>query len=378
MHRRFRAAVLTALVASLGLAACGGDNASSGSAAATAPTAVTTAPSSTSAGGSATSGAPTAAAVVDPDAGKNVKLALVAYSVPQAANDAAEKAFAATAPGKKTSFDESYGASGDQSRAVAAGLKADYVHFSLSPDMDRLTKAGLVADDWSKGPTKGIVSQSVVAIAVRKGNPKGIKTWDDLIKPGIGIVSPNPSSSGSARWNILAAYGHVLAAGGSDADAQAYLTKFFQNVVALPGSGRDATTAFSSGTGDVLISYENEAIFARQQGVDLDYVVPDTTLLIENPGAVTKSAPPRAQLWLDYLLSPAGQAEYMKKGFRSVVPGVTGVQVQGANDPANPFPTPAKLLTIDKDFGGWSAATAKYFDATNGIVTRIQASTGKK
>jgi sulfate/thiosulfate transport system substrate-binding protein len=244
--------------------------------------------------------------------------------------------------------------------------------------MDRLVKAGLVADDWNKGPTKGMVSDSVVVIAVRKGNPKNIHSWDDLVKPGIGIVSPNPSSSGSARWNILAAYGHVLANGGTDADAQAYLTKFFQNVVALPGSGRDATTAFASGTGDVLISYENEAILARQQGVALDYFVPDSTLLIENPGAVLKSAPARGQLWLAYVLSPQGQTEFVKKGFRPVISGVGNVQVQGANDPANPFPAPKTLLTIDHDFGGWTAATTKFFDATNGIVTQIQASTGKK
>ena len=170
----------------------------------------------------------------------------------------------------------------------------------------------------------------------------------------------------------------MLANGGTDADAQAYLTKFFQNVVALPGSGRDATTAFAGGTGDVLISYENEAILARQQGVAVDYFVPDQTMLIENPGAVLKTAPPRAQLWLNYLLSAEGQTEFVKKGFRPVVSGLSNVQVPGANDPANPFPTPKTLLTIDKDFGGWTAATTKFFDPTNGIVTQIQASTGKK
>jgi sulfate transport system substrate-binding protein len=305
--------------------------------------------------------------VNDPDAGKNVKLALVAYSVPQAANDAAEKAFAATAPGKGTSFDESYGASGDQSRAVAAGLKADYVHFSLSPDMDRLAKAGLVADDWNKGPTKGIVSQSVVVIAVRKGNPKGIKTWDDLIKPGVGIVSPNPSSSGSARWNILAAYGHVLAAGGSEADAQAYLTKFFQNVVALPGSGRDATTAFSSGTGDVLISYENEAIFAQRGGQAVDYTIPDSTILIENPIAVTSNSahPQQAKAFLDFLHTPAAQKIYADNGYRPVVQGVGGPS----------FPTPAQLFTI-KDLGGWSKVNKDLFGQTGSVMASIEQKLG--
>jgi sulfate transport system substrate-binding protein len=238
--------------------------------------------------------------------------------------------------------------------------------------------AGLVADDWNKGTNKGIVTRSVVVIVTRKGNPKKITGWADLIKPGIGIVSPNPGSSGAARWNILAAYGSVLANGGTEADAATYLTAFFKNVVSLPGSGRDATTAFLAGTGDVLISYENEAILARQEGQDLDYFVPDTTLLIENPGAVTKTADPRATKWLDFVLSAPGQTEFVKKGFRPVLDSVSGVKVDKANDPANPFPAPSKKLqTLSTDFGGWSAATTKFFDATNGIVTKIQKDTGK-
>ena len=198
--------------------------------------------------------------------------------------------FQKTDAGKDVEFKESYGASGDQARAVIAGLKADEVHLSLEPDMTKLTDEGLVADDWKDGDNKGIVTQSVVAIVVRKGNPKNIKGWDDLAKPGIKIVTPNPGSSGSAKWNILAAYGHVLANGGSEADAQAYLKKFLANVAAFPGSGKDATTAFEGGTGDVLLSYENEAIQARAAGADFDYFIPDQTLLIQNPGAVTKDA----------------------------------------------------------------------------------------
>jgi sulfate/thiosulfate-binding protein len=315
------------------------------------------------------------------DSGANnpkVNLSLVAFSVPQTANTAAEAAFAKTPEGKNTSWTESYGASGDQSRAVVSGLKADYVQFSLEGDLTRLVAAGLVADDWNKGDTKGIVTRSVVVIVVRKGNPKKITGWDDLIKPGIGIVTPNPGSSGSARWNILAAYGHILAGGGTDADATAFLTAYYKNIVSLPGSGRDATTAFLAGTGDVLISYENEAILARQQSQDLDYIVPDTTLLIENPGAVTKTADPRATAWLKFVLSKAGQTEYVKKGFRPVVDGLTGITVDKANDPATPFPAPSKKLqTIAGDFGGWSAVNTKFFDATNGIVTKVQKDSGK-
>lgn len=303
-------------------------------------------------------------------------LSLVGFSVPKAANNAAEAAWAKTPDGKDVRWKESYGASGDQSRAVANGLKADYVHFSLESDMTRLVKSGLVAKDWNSGPTKGMVSDSVVVIVVRKGNPKHIKGWDDLVKPGVGIVTPNPGSSGSARWNVLAAYGNVIASGGSEADAQAYLKKFFTNVAALPGSSRDATTAFTGGTGDALISYENEAILARQSGQDFDYIVPDTTLLIENPGAVLEKADPKAKKWLDFVLSKQGQTEFAKKGFRPVIDGVS-VDVPGANDPSNPFPKPKKLLTITDDFGGWSAASDKFFDENDGIITKIQKDTGK-
>jgi sulfate/thiosulfate-binding protein len=395
MNARRQSLFAVALAASLLLTACGSDKkssattaaASSTSASATTGAPVTTTASSSSApgttGGSAsTSAAATttaaSAATTTPAASTGpAELSLVAFSVPQAANGAAEEAFAATPQGKDTTWTESYGASGDQSRAVVAGLKADYVHFSLASDMTRLVDAKLVADDWDKGTNKGIVTTSVVVIAVRPGNPKNIKGWDDLIKEGVDVITPNPGSSGSARWNILAAYGHVLANGGTDDDAKAYLTEFFKHTVALPGSGRDATTAFLAGTGDALISYENEAIFARQSGGELDYVVPDQTLLIENPGAVTTDSNPRAKAFLDFVISNAGQTEYVKKGFRSLGNAVTGVTVEGANTPADPFPTPAKLLTIDKDFGGWKAAADKFFKADTGIVTVIQQETGK-
>lgn len=255
------------------------------------------------------------------------------------------------------------------------GLKADYVNFSLEGDVTRLVDAGLVAQDWKSGPTKGIVSDSVVVLVVPEGNPKNIQGWDDLTKPGVRIVTPNPASSGSARWNILAAY--LVVAGGSEADATDYLTDFLRNVVALPGSGRDATNAFLQGTADVLISYENEAILARQSGEKFDYVVPDNTLLIENPAAVLKDADPKAKKYLDFVLSTAGQEEFAKKGFRPVIDGVNVGSVEGANDPANPFPTPTGLFTIEKDLGGWKAVNAKFFEKGTGIVPQIQKATGK-
>src|SRR5688572_16658667 len=179
-----------------------------------------------------------------------VTLNIVGFAVPEAANVAIAEEFNKTDEGADVSFKSSYGASGDQSRAVESGLEADYVHFSVASDVTRLVDAGLVADTWDDGPTKGIVSSSVVVFAVREGNPEGIETWEDLIQPGIEIVTPNPASSGAARWNALAAWGQVIESGGTEADAEAYVTSFFNNVVALPNSGRDATTAFLGGTGD--------------------------------------------------------------------------------------------------------------------------------
>jgi sulfate transport system substrate-binding protein len=312
--------------------------------------------------------------------GGSTTLSIVGYSVPKSANEGVEKAFNATADGKGVKWKESYGASGDQSRAVAAGLKADIVHFSLTPDVTRLVDAGLVAKDWDQNANKGIISTSVVAIVVRKGNPKHITSFADLAKPGIGVVTPNPGSSGSARWNILAAYQSIIAAGGSEDDAIAYLKKLFANIKALPGSGRDASTAFAGGTGDALITYENDAIFTRASGEDVDYIVPtNNNLLIENPAAVTTKAPAVAKKFLDFAISPKGQETYASFGFRpvSTVSGVTVGTVKGANDPANPFPKIDDLFTIDKTFGGWDAVNAKFFDEKNGIITKIIADSGK-
>ncbi len=306
--------------------------------------------------------------------GDSGQLSLVAYSVPKPAYDALQSAFAETAQGKGTSWASSYGASGPQAQAVLNGQRADYVAFSLTPDLTKIVPK-FVAPDWNSGPTKGLVSDSVVAIAVRKGNPKNIKGWDDLIKPGVKIVTPDPGSSGSAKWNILAAYAHVLQNGGSDEQARTYLRKFFANVVSKPSSGSAATTTFLNGTGDVLISYENEAIAARQKGKALDYVVPDESLLIENPAAVTKTAPHTAKDFLSFVESAAGQKIFASHGYRPVLSGVTVGTVQGANDPANPFPAVKKLETI-ADLGGWSAVNTRFFDKTDGIITKIESGQG--
>jgi sulfate/thiosulfate transport system substrate-binding protein len=341
MSIKWKAAVVGTVVGALGLTACGG--------------------SSDGASG-----------------GGSDEVNLVGFSILEQANKQVIADFNKTADGKGVTFKQSYGASGDQARAVIGGQKADIVHLSLEPDVQKLVDEKLVADDWKSTPTKGILTQSVVVIVVRKGNPKNIQTWDDLVKPGVKIITPNPASSGSAKWNILAAYGHVLADGGSEADASAYLTKFFGNVAALPGSGRDATTAFQGGNGDVLLSYENEAILARQSGADFDYVVPPETLLIQNPGAVTTDAVPAAKKFLTYLTGNEAQTDYAEEGFRPLDDSIK-VEVKGANDPSDPFPAPSKkLLTIDDDFGGWSEANTKFFDENDGLVTKIQKETGKE
>src|SRR4051794_17022022 len=215
------------------------------------------------------------------------KLSLVAYSTPKEAYAALIPAFNKTADGKGVSFTQSFGPSGDQARAVQAGLPADVVALSLAPDVGKLVDAGKVAKGWDKGAAHGFVTNSVVVFAVRKGNPKHIETWDDLTKPGVQVIEPNPFASGGARWNVMAAYGAQLEQGKTEAQATGYLSKLFHNVPVQDKSARDAMTTFTSGKGDVLLAYENEAIAAQQAGQDLDYVVPDQTILIQNPIAVT-------------------------------------------------------------------------------------------
>jgi sulfate/thiosulfate transport system substrate-binding protein len=300
---------------------------------------------------------------------EEVDLALVAYSTPQAAYQKIIAAFQKTDAGKNVKFTESYGASGDQSRAIESGLPADFVMFSLETDMIRLTKAGLVADDWNADEHKGIITESLVALVTRKGNPKGIKSFADLTKPGVDVITPNPFSSGGARWNIMAIHGAQTQAGKSEAEAAAFLTKVLRNVSVQDDSARAALQTFSGGKGDVLISYENEAIFAQQNGQDIDYVVPDDTLLIENPAAVTKNSkhPKEAKAFLDFVRSPEAQKIFAENGYRPVV--------EGADTAGQDFPTPSGLFTI-ADLGGWPEVATKYFDVDKGIVTDIERKLG--
>ena len=299
-------------------------------------------------------------------AGSGGKIALIAYSTPKEAYAELIPGFQKTSAGRGVTFTQSYGASGDQSRAVDGGLHADVVAFSLEPDVTRLVKDGIVASNWSANPHRGIVTDSVVALAVRKGNPKHITGWNDLVKPGVKIVTPNPFTSGGARWNIMGAYGSQIAQGKSPAEAQAFLAKLLKNVVVQDKSARDALQTFSGGKGDVLISYENEAITAQQKKVALDYVVPQQTILIENPIAVTKTASKPSAAFVNYLYTPAAQTIFAKKGYRPVVSGITGPYK---------FPKPSGLFTIQK-FGGWTVVTKKFFDPQSGIVAQIERKLG--
>ena len=301
--------------------------------------------------------------------GPKVTLSLVAYSTPQAAYEKIIAAFQQTPTGKNVTFTQSYGASGDQSRAVASGLPADYVAFSLETDMMRLVDAKLVDPSWNTDANKGMVTDSVVALVTRKGNPKKIASFDDLVKPGVQVITPNPFSSGSARWNIMAAYGSQTQTGRTDAEGAAFLAKMLGNVAVQDDSGRAALQTFTGGKGDVLLSYENEAIFAQQKGQDVDYVVPDSTLLIENPAAVTSTSkhPKEAKAFLDFVRSDAAQKLFAENGYRPVS--------KTADTAGQKFPTPAGLFTI-ADLGGWPTVAKTFFDPDKGVVTDIERKLG--
>jgi sulfate/thiosulfate transport system substrate-binding protein len=296
-------------------------------------------------------------------------LTLVAYSTPEEAYRELIPAFNKTSEGEGVGFDQSYAASGEQSRAVEGGLPADVVEFSLEPDMTRLVEAGLVDENWNQNEHDGFVTGSVVVFMVRKGNPKDIRTWDDLIEDDVEVLEPNPFTSGGAKWNIMAAYGAQLEQGRSPHQGRAYIAELFEHVPVLDKSARESLQTFSSGKGDVLLGYENEAILAQQEGEELDYVVPDQTILIENPIATTSESndPETAKAFVDFLYTPEAQKIFAGKGYRPVVDGVAG---------ADEFPTPPALFEIGK-FGGWDKVNDEFFDPQEGTIAEIFQSQGK-
>ena len=276
------------------------------------------------------------------------QLSLVAYSTPQVVYDEIIPEFQKTGDGEGVGFKSSYGGSGEQSRAV---------------------EAGLVSSDWAKGPHDGFVSTSVVTFAVRKGNPKHIRTWDDLLKPGLSVVTPNPFSSGGAKWNLLAGYG-AASDGGRDGTAglDFLRTLITEHVKVQDKSAREALQTFTSGTGDVLLAYENEAITAQKKGQDIDYVTPPDTIKIENPIAVTSKAAPQAKAFLDFVLSKEGQEKFADWGYRPVNP-----EVLEANK--SKFKDPKGLFTI-RDLGGWDKINDEMFDPEKGSVAKIEEAAG--
>ena len=296
------------------------------------------------------------------------RLSLVAYSTPRDAYAKLIPEFQKTAAGKDVDFDQSYGASGEQARAVKSGLKADIVALSLEPDVASLVKAGLVGAAWKKNKSQGIVTRSVVVFAVRKGNPKKIRDWEDLVKPGVEVVTPNVQTSGGAKWNIMAAYGAMLRKKKTHAQAVAYLRKLYGHIVSQDRSARDALQTFLAGRGDVMLAYENEAIFANQNGQEVPYVIPTATIRIENPLAVTARSQNKAtaRAFVNYLHSVPAQQIFAKNGYRPVVPAAA----KGFSFPVRP------LLFSLKFLGGWAKVDKRFFDPNSGIVTRIQSQTG--
>jgi sulfate/thiosulfate transport system substrate-binding protein len=297
------------------------------------------------------------------------KLDVVGYSTPESVyQEGLEPAFEKTAAGKDVSFSNSFGASGDQSRAVVAGQPASVVHFSQAGDMERLVEEGeLVAKDWDKQPYGGIATDSVVVLVVRKGNPKGIHSFDDLLSKDVDVVTPNPFSSGSARWNIMAVYGTAINEGKSPAQALEAVKTVLEKTKAQPGSASDALATFTQGEGDVLLSYENEAIKAEKEGEDVEHVIPPSTIQIETPIAVTEGAPePAAEDFLKFLWSDEGQEIWAENDYRPVNPKLV--------DPKR-FPTPKDLFEISQ-FGGWGKVNDEFFDEETGSVAQIERELG--
>ena len=299
------------------------------------------------------------------------KLSVVGYSTPESVyTETLEPAFEKTPQGEGVSFSNSFGASGDQSRAVAAGQPASVVHFSTGSDMERLVEEGeIVSKDWNKGEYEGIATTSLVVILVERGNPLGIKSFKDLEEnEDAEVITPNPFSSGSARWNIMAVYGSAIEEGASEEEALEAVKVVLEKTQAQPGSGRDAFNAFKEGEGNVLLTYENEAIKAENEGEEVEYVIPPYTIEIETPIAVTEEAPePAAEDFLKWMWSEEGQELWAENGYRPVNKKLVD---------AKEFPEPEKGLFQISKFGGWAKVKDEFFDEEEGSVAKIEEDLG--
>jgi sulfate/thiosulfate transport system substrate-binding protein len=314
--------------------------------------------------------------------GGQVKLILGAYTTPREAYRELIPIFQKQwkdKTGQDVIFEESYLGSGAQSRAIVEGFEADIAALSLEADINRIQDAGLITHDWKDGPYKGMVSDSIVAFAVRPGNPLGIQDWADLAQPGLEILTPNPKTSGGAMWNILALYGAARRGfidgvpADDDAAAQEFLLSVLKNLTVMDKAARESITNFEKGIGDLAITYENEVLVGQQSGQAYELVIPRSTILIENPAAVidtyvdkhgTREA---AEAFVEFLSTPEAQEVFARYGLRSVDPEV-------AKATANQYPEVEDLFTIEY-FGGWERATPDYF-GENGIyvqtVSKVQ------
>ena len=272
--------------------------------------------------------------------------------------------FAHQPAGQGVSFSQSYGPSGSQARAIVAGQPADIAFLSTGLDIDTVADAGLVSKSWTKAPQGGIAADSVVAFVVRPGNPKHIHGWKDLTKSGVKVVTPDPFPSGSAKWNVLAAYGAARKSGMSDHKAVQFVTKLFKNVVSQDSSGSNAANTFFSGEGDVLITYESEAYAAFAAGKQGKLVVPKPTMLIQLPMVATKSAPSAAKAFIKYAHAPKQQKIFAENGYRPVVKSVLkSPDLAGWKKKYNTGPT---FNIQNKLFGGWRKVNRVWFDPSHG------------
>ncbi|AFY31856.1 sulfate ABC transporter substrate-binding protein [Calothrix sp. PCC 7507] len=308
---------------------------------------------------------------------QNVELTLVSFAVTKAAHEAIIPKFIdkwKQEHNQTITFKQSYGGSGSQTRAVIDGLEADVVHLALAGDTQKIEKAGLIQPGWEKEvPNDGIVSKSVAALITRPGNPKGIKTWTDLQKDGVKLITADPKTSGIAKWNFLALWNSVIKTGGDDTKATAFVTKVYNNVPILTKDAREATDTFAKqGQGDALINYENEIILAQQKGQKVEYVIPDVNISIDNPIAVVDKNVDKhgtrevAEAFVKFLYTPEAQQEFVKLGFRTV-----DETLAQSKEVADKFPKVKTLGTV-KDFGGWDAIDKKFF-ADGGVFDKIQA-----
>jgi sulfate/thiosulfate transport system substrate-binding protein len=306
-----------------------------------------------------------------------IQLTLVSYAVTQAAYEQIIPKFVeqwkAENNGQEVIFDQSYGGSGSQTRAVIDGLEADVVALALALDTQKIEEAGLIEPGWEEEvPNEGIVHSSVAALVTREGNPKNIQGWSDLTKEGVSVITANPKTSGGARWNFLALWGAITQTGGNETAAEQFVSQVYSKVPILPRDAREATDVFfTQGQGDVLINYENEVILARQNGEELPFVIPtDVNISIDNPVAVVDANVDKhgtrevAEAFVEFLFTPEAQEEFAKVGFRSIDPTINEKY-------ADQFPTVEKLFTVE-DLGGWDEVQQKFFD-DGAVFDKIQA-----